>query len=108
VQVQDQVEDDDGNEKNFQQIRGFRVVHVFDISQTEGEELPDLDAVRPKLLEPTPVALEPKIPIESVPAEDFRAEAPYDRIFLARSPEFTPPTSDVLYDAIRERYITPL
>ena len=35
----------------MQQIRGFRVVHVFDISQTEGEELPDLDAVRPKLLD---------------------------------------------------------
>jgi hypothetical protein len=35
----------------LQQIRGFRVVHVFDISQTEGDELPDLDAVRPKLLE---------------------------------------------------------
>jgi hypothetical protein len=32
-------------------IRGFRLVHVFDISQTEGEELPDLDAVRPKLLD---------------------------------------------------------
>ncbi len=45
------VEDDDGTEKSFQQIRGFRVVHVFDISQTEGEELPDLDAVRPKLLD---------------------------------------------------------
>jgi hypothetical protein len=26
-------------------------VHGFDISQTEGEELPDLDAVRPKLLD---------------------------------------------------------
>jgi hypothetical protein len=26
-------------------------VHVFDISQTEGDELPDLDAVRPKLLD---------------------------------------------------------
>jgi hypothetical protein len=26
-------------------------VHVFDTSQTEGEALPDLDAVRPKLLE---------------------------------------------------------
>jgi hypothetical protein len=26
-------------------------VHVFDITQTEGEELPDLDAVRPKLLD---------------------------------------------------------
>ena len=26
-------------------------MHVFDISQTEGEELPELDAVRPKLLD---------------------------------------------------------
>ena len=32
-------------------IKGFRVVHVFDISQTEGEPLEDLDAVRPKLLD---------------------------------------------------------
>jgi DNA primase len=35
----------------LQQIRGFRVVHVFDISQTEGDDLPDLEAVRPKLLD---------------------------------------------------------
>jgi antirestriction protein ArdC len=45
------IEDEDGDEKTLQQIRGFRVVYVFDISQTEGEDLPDLDAVRPKLLE---------------------------------------------------------
>jgi DNA primase len=45
------VETDDGEEKSVQQIRGFRVVHVFDISQTEGEDLRDLDAVRPKLLD---------------------------------------------------------
>ena len=32
-------------------IKGFRVVHVFDISQTEGEPLDGLDAVRPKLLD---------------------------------------------------------
>lgn len=35
----------------MQQIRGFRVVHVFDISQTEGEDLLDLHAVRPRLLD---------------------------------------------------------
>jgi antirestriction protein ArdC len=45
------VETDAGEEQTVQQIRGFRVVHVFDISQTEGEELPDLDVVRPKLLD---------------------------------------------------------
>jgi antirestriction protein ArdC len=45
------VETDAGEEQTLQQVRGFRVVHVFDISQTEGEDLPDLDAVRPKLLD---------------------------------------------------------
>jgi antirestriction protein ArdC len=45
------IESDSGDEQTVQQIRGFRVVHVFDISQTEGEELPDFDAVRPKLLD---------------------------------------------------------
>jgi antirestriction protein ArdC len=45
------VETDAGEEQTVQQICGFRVVHVFDISQTEGDELPDLDAVRPKLLD---------------------------------------------------------
>ena len=45
------IETESGEETTLQQIRGFRVVHVFDISQTEGEELPHLDAVRPKLLD---------------------------------------------------------
>lgn len=44
------IETEDGDEMTLQQIRGFRVVHVFDISQTEGEDLSDLNAVRPKLL----------------------------------------------------------
>jgi hypothetical protein len=34
------IETDDGEEKTLQSIRGFRVVYVFDISQTEGEENP--------------------------------------------------------------------
>jgi DNA primase len=45
------IETDDGEVKTLQSIRGFRVVYVFDISQTEGDEIPDLDAVRPKLLD---------------------------------------------------------
>lgn len=45
------IETDSGDEQTLQQIRGFRIVHVFDISQTDGEDLPDLDAVRPKLLD---------------------------------------------------------
>ncbi len=35
----------------MQQIRGFRVVHVFDISQTVGEPIEDFDAIRPKLFD---------------------------------------------------------
>lgn len=46
-----EIVDESGEEQSLHQIRGFRIVHVFDISQTEGDELPDLDAVRPKLLD---------------------------------------------------------
>jgi antirestriction protein ArdC len=45
------IETDSGEEKSFQQLRGFRIVHVFDISQTDGEPIEDLDAIRPKLLD---------------------------------------------------------
>jgi DNA primase len=45
------IEDGDESDDNVYKIYGYRVVYVFDISQTEGEELPDLDAVRPKLLD---------------------------------------------------------
>jgi hypothetical protein len=45
------IDKEDGEEEVLQSIRGFRVVHVFDISQTEGEEIADLDALRPKLLD---------------------------------------------------------
>lgn len=40
-----------GDRPKTEVIRGFRVVHVFDIAQTEGDEIPDLDAVRPQLLD---------------------------------------------------------
>jgi len=45
------IEDENGEERTLQQIRGFRVVHVFDISQTDGEPLDDLGALRPRLLD---------------------------------------------------------
>jgi antirestriction protein ArdC len=45
------IEDDNGEEKSFQQLRGFRIVHVFDILQTQGDPIEDLDAIRPKLLD---------------------------------------------------------
>ena len=47
------VTDDDGTETAHVGIRGFTTATVFDVSQTEGEELPD---VRPELLEGDDVA----------------------------------------------------
>lgn len=41
------LEDDDQESKEVRVLGGFKVVHVFDISQTDGEELPDM---RPALL----------------------------------------------------------
>ncbi|WP_425399934.1 ArdC-like ssDNA-binding domain-containing protein [Aeoliella sp.] len=40
------VEADDGREQTESGVRGFRVVHVFDVSQTEGEELPELAHIK--------------------------------------------------------------
>ncbi len=44
------IEDEDGQEQTITSIRSFRVVYVFDVAQTEGEPIDDLDAIRPKLL----------------------------------------------------------
>ena len=35
-------EEDDGGDDSDRVLRGFKIVHVFDVSQTEGEELPEL------------------------------------------------------------------
>jgi hypothetical protein len=43
--------EDDGEPRELRRLRGFRVAHVFDIAQTEGEPIEGLDAVRPQLLE---------------------------------------------------------
>lgn len=45
------VENERGEEETLESIRGFKVVHVWDYSQTNGEPIEDLDAVRPKLLD---------------------------------------------------------
>lgn len=34
-------EDENDDDEEVQDIRGFKIVHVWDVSQTEGEELPD-------------------------------------------------------------------
>ena len=45
------VEDQDGDERELRRLRGFRVAYVFDVSQTDGEPLEDLEAIRPRLLD---------------------------------------------------------
>lgn len=45
------IESDKGEEETLTSLRGFKVVHVFDLAQTDGEPIEDLDAVRPKLLD---------------------------------------------------------
>src|SRR3712207_5497160 len=45
------IEDEHGDEQTVHRLTGFRVAYVFDVGQTEGEPIEDLDAVRPKLLE---------------------------------------------------------
>ena len=45
------VEDNDGDERELRRLRGFRVAYVFDVSQTDGESLENLEAIRPRLLD---------------------------------------------------------
>lgn len=44
LRYRQKVEADDDDTQTVTTLRGFRVVHVFDISQTDGEDLPDLAA----------------------------------------------------------------
>ncbi len=49
--------------------------------------------------------LEPPVPLTLISRDDFFAPEPFDFIFLARSPAFTPAEADPIYDAVRERFI---
>jgi hypothetical protein len=50
-------------------------------------------------------SFEPKVPFGWVSWAEFGAGEPYDVVCLARSPSFTPPASDELFDEIRDRFI---
>jgi len=47
-----------------------------------------------------PFEAEPEIPMNVVTRDDFRSDDPPDFIFLARSPNYTPPTADPLFEAL--------
>ena len=57
------------------------------------------------LKQAVPAHVDPPVPFRQLGWAQFTASEPYDFICLARSPEFTPPTSDALFDEIRERFI---
>jgi len=48
---------------------------------------------------------EPRVPIHRIPGKDFRANGPFDFVFLARSPAFTPAAADPIFDEIRQLFI---
>jgi hypothetical protein len=52
-----------------------------------------------------PERLEPPVPLHSISAREYRADAPFDFVFLARSPTYTPSEADPIHEAIRERFI---
>jgi hypothetical protein len=51
---------------------------------------------------------EPRVPFEGIPQSKYRTLDPFDFVFLARSPAFTPVTADLLFDAIAATLIEPL
>jgi hypothetical protein len=48
---------------------------------------------------------EPRVPFRHGSWRDFHAERPFDLVCLARSPTYTPPGADAIFDAIRERFV---
>jgi UPF0489 domain len=48
---------------------------------------------------------EPGVPLTISKASEFCAPEPFDFIFLARSPAFTPSEADPIFNAIKERFI---
>jgi hypothetical protein len=54
---------------------------------------------------PVPARLEPAVPVKEIRWPDYQADGPFDLVCLARSPAFTPPESDAIFDEIRRRYV---
>jgi hypothetical protein len=52
-----------------------------------------------------PATGEPPVPYRSTRWEDFHADAGFDFVCLTRSPPYTPPTADALFEVIRSSFI---
>ena len=55
-----------------------------------------------RLQEFTPLAFEPEVPIRFIERDAFHTDALFSFIFVAKSPKYTPATSDSIVDIIRE------
>ena len=86
-------------------MRGFRddADHI-ELAALTARQMEDFAFVR----HTEPVHLEPAVPFRAIPWAQYTAPAPFDVICLARSPEYSPATCDVVFDAIRERFIDEL
>ena len=49
--------------------------------------------------------VEPAVAVHEVPWERFQADRPFDLVCLARSPPYTPPAADALYEELRARFV---
>lgn len=68
------------------------------------DQLPIIDLDR----DPIPWTIdhiEPPIPFAATRCQGLVKQSPFDFIFLARSPEYTPVTADPLFDRIRRELI---
>jgi len=51
---------------------------------------------------------EPRVPMAQIPQETYSSADPFDFLFLAKSPQFTPEAADALYEQIRTEFIREL
>ncbi len=79
-----------------------RTIRMPRLTRNELKRINDSLPQRPKIPEER---LEPPIPLTASKASEFCAPEPFDFIFLARSPAFTPSEADPIFDAIKERFI---
>jgi hypothetical protein len=73
----------------------------IELAAMEEDELWKIDSPTP----PTVDQFEPKVPFRWSPWSRFRAAERYDVVCLTRSPAFTPPELDPMFDLIRASYI---
>jgi hypothetical protein len=53
----------------------------------------------------TPVVSDPLIPVRRFLHHEYTTEAPFDFVFVSRTPAFTPPECDDLFELIKDRYV---